>query len=124
MHACKCRASPEAEEKVAKAKAEAAAVAAAPGVQDMRVLIYGRSGWLGGLMGEICEKQGVPFTWVLAAGPRLDTSRTTAACLPKGPSLLACSPSLYLRAREHPTRQFIMCLAPPTTTTDDIVSWR
>ncbi|KAL7000665.1 Rhm1p [Sarracenia purpurea var. burkii] len=29
----------------------------------IKFLIYGRTGWIGGLLGEICEKQGIPFEY-------------------------------------------------------------
>lgn len=29
----------------------------------LKFLIYGRTGWIGGLLGQICEKQGIPFEY-------------------------------------------------------------
>ncbi|CAN6443602.1 unnamed protein product [Victoria cruziana] len=29
----------------------------------LKFLIYGRTGWMGGLLGKICEKQGIPFEY-------------------------------------------------------------
>uniref|UniRef100_A0A2N9FCM0 UDP-glucose 4,6-dehydratase n=1 Tax=Fagus sylvatica TaxID=28930 RepID=A0A2N9FCM0_FAGSY len=36
-----------------------------PSIQkpDLKFLIYGRTGWIGGLLGKICEKQGIPFEY-------------------------------------------------------------
>nr|XP_029119056.1 trifunctional UDP-glucose 4,6-dehydratase/UDP-4-keto-6-deoxy-D-glucose 3,5-epimerase/UDP-4-keto-L-rhamnose-reductase RHM1 isoform X2 [Elaeis guineensis]XP_029119057.1 trifunctional UDP-glucose 4,6-dehydratase/UDP-4-keto-6-deoxy-D-glucose 3,5-epimerase/UDP-4-keto-L-rhamnose-reductase RHM1 isoform X2 [Elaeis guineensis]XP_029119058.1 trifunctional UDP-glucose 4,6-dehydratase/UDP-4-keto-6-deoxy-D-glucose 3,5-epimerase/UDP-4-keto-L-rhamnose-reductase RHM1 isoform X2 [Elaeis guineensis] len=30
---------------------------------SLKFLIYGRTGWIGGLLGKICEKQGIPFEY-------------------------------------------------------------
>lgn len=56
--------SPVRKDKPAVEEEEASVVepkAAAAGMEDMRVLIYGRTGWLGGLMGDICEAKGVTY---------------------------------------------------------------
>ena len=29
----------------------------------LKFLIYGRTGWIGGLLGQLCEKQGIPFEY-------------------------------------------------------------
>ena len=29
----------------------------------LKFLIYGQTGWIGGLLGQICEKQGIPFEY-------------------------------------------------------------
>ncbi|KAL3508806.1 hypothetical protein ACH5RR_028207 [Cinchona calisaya] len=34
-----------------------------PGKPAFRFLIYGRTGWIGGLLGKLCEKQGIPFEY-------------------------------------------------------------
>ncbi|KAK7853039.1 trifunctional UDP-glucose 4,6-dehydratase/UDP-4-keto-6-deoxy-D-glucose 3,5-epimerase/UDP-4-keto-L-rhamnose-reductase RHM1-like [Quercus suber] len=36
-----------------------------PSIQKpaLKFLIYGRTGWIGGLLGKICEKQGIPFEY-------------------------------------------------------------
>ncbi|KAL5836615.1 hypothetical protein ACOSQ3_013784 [Xanthoceras sorbifolium] len=30
---------------------------------SMKFLIYGKTGWIGGLLGKICEEQGIPFEY-------------------------------------------------------------
>ncbi|GJM90674.1 hypothetical protein PR202_ga06976 [Eleusine coracana subsp. coracana] len=35
----------------------------APEVHAFKFLIYGRTGWIGGLLGKICEKQGIPYAY-------------------------------------------------------------
>lgn len=37
--------------------------AAASQKPSVKFLIYGRTGWIGGLLGKICEKQGIPFEY-------------------------------------------------------------
>ncbi|OEL23478.1 Trifunctional UDP-glucose 4,6-dehydratase/UDP-4-keto-6-deoxy-D-glucose 3,5-epimerase/UDP-4-keto-L-rhamnose-reductase RHM1 [Dichanthelium oligosanthes] len=32
-------------------------------MHSFKFLIYGRTGWIGGLLGKICEKQGIPFEY-------------------------------------------------------------
>lgn len=34
-----------------------------PEKPSLKFLIYGRTGWIGGLLGKICEKQGIPFEY-------------------------------------------------------------
>ncbi|BAT88966.1 hypothetical protein LR48_Vigan09g088200 [Vigna angularis] len=36
---------------------------ASPRKQSVKFLIYGGAGWIGGLVGNICEKQGIPFEY-------------------------------------------------------------
>jgi UDP-glucose 4,6-dehydratase len=31
--------------------------------QSLKFLIYGRTGWIGGLLGQICQKQGIPYEY-------------------------------------------------------------
>ncbi|CAN6358042.1 unnamed protein product [Urochloa humidicola] len=35
----------------------------APETHAFKFLIYGRTGWIGGLLGKICEKQGIPYEY-------------------------------------------------------------
>lgn len=42
---------------------EASKDATAPQKPPLKFLIYGRTGWIGGLLGKICEKQGIPFEY-------------------------------------------------------------
>ncbi|EPS62084.1 hypothetical protein M569_12709, partial [Genlisea aurea] len=44
------------------AKANAAAEAA-PEKPAIKFLIYGKTGWIGGLLGKLCEKQGIPYEY-------------------------------------------------------------
>ncbi|XP_039122405.1 trifunctional UDP-glucose 4,6-dehydratase/UDP-4-keto-6-deoxy-D-glucose 3,5-epimerase/UDP-4-keto-L-rhamnose-reductase RHM3 [Dioscorea cayenensis subsp. rotundata] len=37
--------------------------AASPKKSSFKFLIYGRTGWIGGLLGKICEKQGIPYEY-------------------------------------------------------------
>lgn len=34
-----------------------------PETHPFKFLIYGRTGWIGGLLGKICEKQGIPYEY-------------------------------------------------------------
>lgn len=34
-----------------------------PRKHSLKFLIYGRTGWIGGLLGKLCEKQGIPFEY-------------------------------------------------------------
>lgn len=34
-----------------------------PRKSSLKFLIYGRTGWIGGLLGKLCEKQGIPFEY-------------------------------------------------------------
>ncbi|XVF18457.1 hypothetical protein REPUB_Repub11eG0023200 [Reevesia pubescens] len=34
-----------------------------PRKPSLKFLIYGRTGWIGGLLGQLCEKQGIPFEY-------------------------------------------------------------
>ncbi|THU62010.1 hypothetical protein C4D60_Mb01t00640 [Musa balbisiana] len=34
-----------------------------PKKPDLKFLIYGKTGWIGGLLGKICEKQGIPYEY-------------------------------------------------------------
>ncbi|KAF4391854.1 hypothetical protein G4B88_011497 [Cannabis sativa] len=34
-----------------------------PRKPPLKFLIYGRTGWIGGLLGKLCEKQGIPFEY-------------------------------------------------------------
>ncbi|KAL8512263.1 hypothetical protein ACS0TY_018640 [Phlomoides rotata] len=34
-----------------------------PQKSDLKFLIYGRTGWIGGLLGKLCEKQGIPYEY-------------------------------------------------------------
>ena len=36
---------------------------AAPQKPLYKFLIYGRTGWIGGLLGKICDKQGIPYKY-------------------------------------------------------------
>ncbi|WP_411026273.1 hypothetical protein, partial [Salmonella sp. s58078] len=36
---------------------------ASPPKQPFKFLIYGRTGWIGGLLGKLCEKQGIPYEY-------------------------------------------------------------
>uniref|UniRef100_A0A1D1YES9 UDP-glucose 4,6-dehydratase n=1 Tax=Anthurium amnicola TaxID=1678845 RepID=A0A1D1YES9_9ARAE len=36
---------------------------ASPQKSSLKFLIYGRTGWIGGLLGNICQKQGIPFEY-------------------------------------------------------------
>jgi hypothetical protein len=42
-------------------KAPASPEKKAEGEKPMRLLIFGKTGWLGGLLGKICEKQGLEW---------------------------------------------------------------
>ncbi|GBG82672.1 hypothetical protein CBR_g35037 [Chara braunii] len=35
----------------------------ATGSTAMKLLIYGRTGWIGGLLGKLCEEQGIPYVY-------------------------------------------------------------
>nr|XP_010916151.1 trifunctional UDP-glucose 4,6-dehydratase/UDP-4-keto-6-deoxy-D-glucose 3,5-epimerase/UDP-4-keto-L-rhamnose-reductase RHM3 isoform X1 [Elaeis guineensis] len=38
-------------------------ISGSPQKLSLKFLIYGRTGWIGGLLGKICEKQGIPFEY-------------------------------------------------------------
>ncbi|KAM0938328.1 putative UDP-glucose 4,6-dehydratase [Dioscorea sansibarensis] len=39
------------------------AIVGSPRKSSLKFLIYGRTGWIGGLLGKICEKQGIPYEY-------------------------------------------------------------